>query len=197
MLLLNLGRLTTYICAGILFASLGTSILGYVDLPVITHATRIFTAIVLILLGIQLLLKRHRPFSQIERVGAWLWELVNKIGVKTDSNKLSQTYLRGLIWGFLPCGLLYAVLLTTIFANDPMQGGLVMLGFGFGTLPVMLLTGSLYQYISSWVRHRAAQWLGGVIFIQGGLLMLIAPYLVNMDFMQAYPQLMSTMFCLN
>jgi len=72
-----------------------------------------------------------------------------------------------------------------------------MLGFGLGTLPAMLLTGTLYQYLRTLVKSRSVQFLGAMVFIQGGVLVLLAPYFTDMSFTRAYPQLMSTMFCLN
>ena len=50
----------------------------------------------------------------------------------------SGRLLLGLCWGFLPCGLVYSVLLTASAAGSPLSGAAVMFAFGLGTLPSML-----------------------------------------------------------
>jgi sulfite exporter TauE/SafE len=41
----------------------------------------------------------------------------------------------GVLWGFVPCTLVYSVLPLALFAGGAWQGALVMLVFGAGTLP--------------------------------------------------------------
>ena len=51
----------------------------------------------------------------------------------------------GLVWGLVPCALVYSVLPLALFAGGAWQGGAVMLAFGLGTLPNLGLTGVLLQ----------------------------------------------------
>ena len=139
----------------------------------------------------------HNSFQLLEKFGAKLRAQVRQRQPKDGAESLGRSYRLGLMWGFLPCGLVYGVLLTTLFANDALQGGLTLLGFGLGTLPAMILTGSLYQHFRSLIRALYVQLFGGFIFIQGGLLIIFAPYFTDLGFMRAYPQLMSTMFCIS
>lgn len=194
---LNLGRLTVYVIAGLLFSLFGSILIKVIDVPRISQFTRYLTALVLVAIGVQLLMSKYKPFVFIEKYGAALWRCMRSLLPVTNSNYLRWSFYRGLIWGFLPCGLIYGVLMTTLFADSMLQGGLIMLGFGLGTFPAMVLTGGLYQQLRRIVRNRAVQLVGGLIFIQGGLLMLLAPWFTGMDFMHSYPQIMSTMFCIN
>ena len=196
-LILNAGRLTTYCVAGALIAAGGAGFLQALDLPQITQAVRYFTALLLILMGYQFLFSRHKPFAVVERLGGTLWQVVSKHMSADNSRAPFTAFKRGIAWGFLPCGLVYAVLLTTLFSAGPLQGGLVMLGFGLGTLPAMLLTGGVYQHFRSVAHNNNVRWLGGLVFIAGGVLMVAAPWLVDMDFMHGYPPLMSSLFCLS
>lgn len=197
LLALNFGRLSIYCLAGSLLALLGGSLVDLIDLPQLTRTARIFTAIVLILIGIQLLLPGIRLFNWLEALTRSWWQRIQRYLPNSDNNRFQQSYLRGLIWGFLPCGLVYSVLLTTVFANDSLQGALIMLGFGLGTLPAMVLTGGLYLHLRTMIRNKAVQIFAGIIFIQGGILIIAAPWFTNMDFMRAYPQLMSGLFCIS
>ena len=47
----------------------------------------------------------------------------------------------GLIWGWLPCGLVYSMLALAAAIATPVMGGATLLAFGFGTLPAMLTSG--------------------------------------------------------
>ena len=197
LLALNLGRLSTYVLFGLMFGLLGSQLLSFINIPELSRAARLIAAAVLIALGVQLVLSNTKPFQLLEKFGAKLWAQVRQRQPKDGAESLGRSYRSGLLWGFLPCGLVYGVLLTTLFANDALQGGLTLLGFGLGTLPAMILTGSLYQHFRSLIRALYVQLFGGFIFIQGGLLIIFAPYFTDLGFMRAYPQLMSTMFCIS
>jgi sulfite exporter TauE/SafE len=44
----------------------------------------------------------------------------------------------GVCWGFLPCGLVYTVLITAASTGHAAAGAITMIAFGMGTLPAML-----------------------------------------------------------
>lgn len=86
-----------------------------------------------------------------------------------------HAFLLGLIWGWLPCGLVYSVIIWTISTQSPLEGGLLMLSFGLGTLPNLLLMGvfaaTLNQFIQQpWVRQVAGVMImafAAVMFYRG------------------------------
>ncbi|MEM7359061.1 MAG: sulfite exporter TauE/SafE family protein [Pseudomonadota bacterium] len=197
LLALNFGRLSIYLLAGLLVSSFGSGLLSWLDVPRLTQIARYLSAGLLVVIGLQLLLSTQRPFAWLERAGAVLWRKIQPNLNILTSSRLPASYQRGLVWGFLPCGLVYSVLLTTLFAESAIQGGLIMLGFGIGTLPALLLTGNLYMQFRQATQHRSVRAAGGLLFIQGGVLTVAAPYLVSTGFVQAYPQLMSNLFCLS
>jgi sulfite exporter TauE/SafE len=193
---LNLGRLSIYVFFGFIFGSIGSQLLGAIDIPQFTRGARYIAALFLIALGFQLIFSNTRPFQLIEKIGSTLWKIISRSAPKANHHSNARSYRLGLIWGFLPCGLVYGVLLTTLFANNGLQGAFTLFGFGLGTMPALILTGSLYQQFRSLVRMRYMQLFGGVIFVQGGFLIILSPTFVNLDFMRSYPQVMSTMFCI-
>lgn len=195
LLALNMGRLLTYIVIGVLLATFGSTALYKADISWLTRGARIMAAVTLILLGVYMLLSQQKPFAVLEKLTQPLWAKLSPL-LNNNHNRLLVSLQQGLIWGFLPCGLVYAVWLTTLFANTPTQAAQTMLGFGLGTLPSMLLTGVAFIRFKQLVANRAVQIVGGLVFIAGGLLMLTAPWWVDKSFLQAYPQLISTMFCL-
>ena len=51
-------------------------------------------------------------------------------------------FIAGILTGFLPCGLVYSFLALAVASTSIWQGLLIMVTFGLGTVPVMLLTGT-------------------------------------------------------
>jgi sulfite exporter TauE/SafE len=97
-----------------------------------------FTAILVLLIGLRFLFN-WRSLDLFERAGARLWRrlqpVVSRISQRHDW--LGRVGL-GLCWGFLPCGLVYTVLMTAASTGQLATGSLTMLAFGLGTLPSML-----------------------------------------------------------
>jgi hypothetical protein len=149
---------------------------------------------VILLIGIQLLNGNQKPFHFLERLGTVLWKPMSRL-IKHNSAHYKQSFISGLAWGFLPCGLVYGVLLTALFAEGLSNSALIMLGFGMGTLPAMLLMGSSYQWFRTWTRSASVQIAGGSFFIFGGVLMLTAPWWISKEFLKDYPQLLNMVFC--
>lgn len=194
LLLMNFGRIITYVFAGVFFTYIGYAALNGLNITNSAKWLRIATGVVIFLIGLQILLGKHRPFQFIEPLGAAVWRPVSKL-INHTSNRKSQSLITGLAWGFLPCGLVYSVLLVTVFSNDVSASALTMLGFGLGTMPSLIFTGLLYTRFKQTISNRSFQWVGGLFFMLGGSLILSAPYWVNRDFMYDYPQLLSLAFC--
>jgi sulfite exporter TauE/SafE len=75
-------------------------------------------------------------------------------------------FLSGLIWGLVPCGLIYGVLPLAFLSGDPISGVLLMLAFGLGTLPNLLLISGFSARIAAlghqaWARYFAASLMLG------------------------------------
>jgi sulfite exporter TauE/SafE len=195
LLLLNVGRVVTYVCAGVIFTSLGYLLLAPLELPALGSWLRRITGVLILLIGLQILLKNSRPFRFLEPVGATLWNRAKNY-INLGSPKPSRTLINGLIWGLLPCGLIYSLLLTTAFAADVEASALTMLGFGLGTWPSLLLTGLLYRQFRELLTSSAVQLTGGIFFVLGGILILTAPYWISTEFINQYPVLLNSVFCL-
>lgn len=136
--LFNFGRISSYICLGLASAWLLVRAGQVLNVPQWGMILRSLTALMIFLIGLQFLLN-WQLLGFVERGGAKIWRFVTPVAVRAASvpggaGKL----LLGLCWGFLPCGLVYSVLLTASAAGSAVSGALVMLAFGFGTLPSML-----------------------------------------------------------
>ena len=83
----------------------------------------------------------------------------------------------GLLWGWLPCGLVYSVLLLAATSERAADGSLVMLAFGLGTLPAMLATGLGAARLSQLMQRRGARLGLGLLIVILGLITLVMPVL--------------------
>lgn len=140
----NLGRILSYTLAGALLAVIGGSLFGVLPTGQTGqgHALlRIFAG--LLMLGVGLYLAGWFPsFISIEKVGLPIWKRLQPIGQRfMPVNTLGRAFLFGVVWGWLPCGLVYSVLFTAAAQGTALGGGAYMLAFGLGTLPAVVLTG--------------------------------------------------------
>ncbi|MFN0315358.1 MAG: sulfite exporter TauE/SafE family protein, partial [Burkholderiales bacterium] len=94
------------------------------------------------------LLGWRKPMARIEAWGGKLWRLVSPL---TRALIPLRTWPRamtvGLLWGFMPCGLVYGALAMALLSRNAMEGGAMMVMFGLGTLPNLLAAGTLLRHI--------------------------------------------------
>lgn len=137
-ILFNLGRLMSYTVLGLVSAWILTQAGEVFSVPKWSMVLRLLTAVMIFLIGLQFLLN-WQLLGGLERIGAKVWKLILPMAVRASSLPGgSGRLLLGLCWGLLPCGLVYSILLTAAATGAPLSGALVMLAFGFGTLPSML-----------------------------------------------------------
>jgi uncharacterized protein len=85
------------------------------------------------------LLGRAAALKRLEPAGVWLWRrIAPHAGRLLPPRSRKQAVAAGLLWGWIPCGMVYAALPLALVAGGPLAGALVMLAFGLGTLPNLL-----------------------------------------------------------
>jgi sulfite exporter TauE/SafE len=160
----NGGRIASYVLAGTLAGALGEAGLLTRAAPMLQPLMFLLASVMLVALG--LYLTGMAPVAaRIESAGAWLWR-----GIQPWSGRLlpvtsvSRALGLGALWGWLPCGMVYAVLLTALALGSWWQGAVLMLAFGLGTLPNMLGIGLFYERVERLRRAGAARVvIGGAI----------------------------------
>lgn len=168
----NLGRVASYTLAGAIMGALGFFFSGL--LPV-QHAQRVLLSMAggfLILMGLYLA-GWWNGLSAVERAGGVIWRRIEPLGrgllpVQTVHHGL----LIGVLWGWLPCGLVYSALVWTISSGGALEGALLMLAFGLGTLPNLLVMGFAAAQLQRWVRHPSVRALAGLLVIGFGIVLL-------------------------
>lgn len=137
----NAGRILTYAALGALAGTLGATVGGLLPPELARRGARLFAALFLVGLGL-FLAGRPQFLQPIERLGARLWRRIEPLsrGLLRARGRGHAVAL-GLVWGFLPCGLVYSMLAMASLAGGPDEGALVMLAFGAGTLPALFAAG--------------------------------------------------------
>jgi sulfite exporter TauE/SafE len=165
----NLGRIASYTLAGALMGALGFYFSGL--LPV-QNAQRLLLALAgvfMVLLGLYLG-GWSRLLARIELAGGVVWRRLEPLGRGLLPVRVAwQALLLGALWGWLPCGLVYTALVWTVASGGAVEGGLLMLAFGLGTLPNLLLMGVAAARLQGWVRLPAVRRTAGALVVLFGL----------------------------
>jgi sulfite exporter TauE/SafE len=164
----NAGRVISYAVLGLIVATLGSGAVAAV--PSLAGPVRFVGGLVIVLIGLQIAFD-WRVLRPIERTGSRLWARLAPAARRLlPVTSLPRALGLGLLWGWLPCGLVYSVLLLAATTARPLGGALTMLAFGIGTLPAMLATGMGAARLGALLsRRRARLGLGLLIVILGGL----------------------------
>lgn len=134
----NVGRMLGYAVLGALAGGMVGAAGEILSLEPLGRWLRALTALMVLLIGLRFLLD-WRGLDVIERGGAGLWRRIQPFAARASQRHdwIGRLGL-GICWGFLPCGLVYTVLMTAASAGSAGGGASTMLGFGLGTLPSML-----------------------------------------------------------
>lgn len=95
-------------------------------------------------------------------------------------NTLDRAAGLGMLWGFLPCGLLYTMIASAVLLADPITTTAMMLAFGLGTTPALLGTGMLALRVRSITNRTMLRWLGASFMALAGILIALGPMLVHL-----------------
>jgi sulfite exporter TauE/SafE len=168
----NLGRILSYTMAGAIVGLL-SSPLAHID----GHAILRYLSVgVMIAMGLYLA-GWFPKFAKMERIGAPIWRWLQPIGQKFLPVKaFSQAFWLGMVWGWLPCGLVYAALAVAATVGDPVTASLVMLSFGLGTLPAVMSAGLFTGLLASLARAKHMRKIAGVSIIVMALMTLLLPH---------------------
>lgn len=165
----NGGRILSYGLAGALAGAVGSAGLGLSAQWPVRIALYFFANLMLVALGLYLL-GVTRALAVLEGAGQRLWRHVQPLGRRfLPARSAAQAFPLGLLWGWLPCGLVYSALATALTAGSAGRGALLMLAFGCGTLPNLLLAGMLLGRLQAFTRRPAVRALSGMLVLGFGV----------------------------
>lgn len=169
----NGGRLASYTVAGALAGSIGQAGLLLRDAVPVQHLLFALSSFMLIALGLYLA-GVWSMVRRIEQLGGVLWQRIQPLTrrlfpIATPMRALSL----GMLWGWLPCGLVYSVLITALASGQAQSGAMIMLAFGLGTLPNLLAIGLFWENIKGWVQSPRVRLVAGLLVAGFGVYGLV------------------------
>lgn len=173
----NIGRITSYTIAGAIVGGLGQLSLGIMKIESLQLVLALIAGVMMILMGLYLggwsAFLRH-----IENAGGVVWKRIEPLGRRLlPVRNPGQGVLLGLLWGWLPCGLVYSMLIWALGSGGSVDGALIMLAFGIGTLPNLLATGLLAGQFVRWMQQPLVRAIAGILLILFGLYTLSRGFL--------------------
>jgi len=176
----NTGRIASYMLAGAMAGGLAGGAQGLAAWSGVAGVQLGFywlANLMLVALGLYLM-NAWRGLAWLEQGGRVLWQraqpaLAPMMKTLLPADRPHQALALGALWGWLPCGMVYSVLLTAMLSGDALEGAAVMLAFGLGTLPMLLGLGLLGARVQRAMRRPALRIICGMAVLAFGLLGLM------------------------
>lgn len=158
----NFGRLASYVLAGTLAGLVGSAAFLSERLLPLQTGLYVLAQFMLILVGLYLA-GLNQSVLILEKAGGSLWGYIQpRIGRLLPVDSFAKALLAGGLWGWLPCGLVYSVLVSALASGSAGQGALLMLCFGLGTLPNLLAMGWTAAKLRGFFRQPGVRLVAGL-----------------------------------
>lgn len=165
----NTGRILSYGLAGALAGALGAASLGLAGQTTARLVLYVFANLMLVALGLYLL-GVTGALALTEKAGQKLWRRIQPLTRRfLPARTVAQALPLGLLWGWLPCGLVYGALASALSAGSAWHGAGLMLAFGLGTLPNLLLAGVVLGRFNHFVRNVWVRRFSGILVLCFGV----------------------------
>lgn len=164
----NAGRITAYAFAGLVAGGVG-AVFGQVGVSSAREVLR-FTAAGALLLAGASLMGVVPARASIERIGLPLWRRLQPVAKRLfPIDTWQRGLLFGMVWGFVPCGLVYSALSFAMLSGSALSGATTMIAFGLGTAPALFAMGTVATALASFLRRTAVRRGAGVALLVFGL----------------------------
>ncbi|MBK7948963.1 MAG: sulfite exporter TauE/SafE family protein [Deltaproteobacteria bacterium] len=172
-LLHSAGRIASYATAGAAAGAFG-QLFAFSDsalLPI-----RVLLGLVIVGIGLQIGLT-GRAAPALERAGQAIWRRLSPLTRRIGRPEHAwQIFAMGVVWGWLPCGLVYSALLLAAGSGEPATGALAMAAFGIGTLPAVLAASGLAAALARLGGALAVRRSAGALLVAFGLWSVIGTW---------------------
>ncbi|MDB5855538.1 MAG: cytochrome biosis protein [Herminiimonas sp.] len=169
----NVGRISSYATAGALAGGLVGGARALSGITAVQAGGYWLANLMLIAIGLYLMDAWH-GLAHLESIGQGLWRRLRPLTKSLmPLDGLPKMLVLGSLWGWLPCGMVYSMLLTAMLTGSALSGATVMLAFGLGTLPTLLALGLLGARWRNWMQRRQVRVASGLLILVFGLLGLL------------------------
>lgn len=184
-LTMHLGRIFTYVTLG--------AVAGLVGVPIWQQGWLPLQRLLFALAALIFIFQAYRILAQSKGVSSswelWLNAKTASLWAKlaryiSDKSRPKSHFLTGMVWGLVPCGLIYSVLPIAFLSGDPASGALLMLAFGLGTLPNLLLISGFSARLAGWGHQTWARYLAAALMLITGLFGLYRAFTLPNDLLR-------------
>jgi uncharacterized protein len=169
----NSGRIASYSVAGAIAGGVAGGAQALAGLTEWQHAAWWLANLMLVALGLYLM-DAWRGVAQIERLGQGLWRRLRPLmGTMLPLDSTLKMAAMGSLWGWLPCGMVYSMLVTAMLAGSAGGGAAVMAAFGLGTLPMLLVLGLAGARVRTALQRPGVRRGAGLLVLGFGLLGIV------------------------
>ena len=169
----NAGRILSYTLAGAIAGLVGASSFFLNNVLPIQQLLYGISSLMLIALGLYLAGIWH-GVTYLESAGKAIWKTLQPYSKRyIPVQNFRQAFILGGLWGWLPCGLVYSVLIAAIATRSAVSGGLLMLAFGLGTLPTLLTMGMAAVRLKTVLQNIWVRRASGLLVLGFGVLGLL------------------------
>ena len=166
----NAGRILSYTLAGAIAGLVGASSFFLQHVLPIQHVLYGISSLMLIALGLYLAGFWH-GITYVESAGKVIWKILQPYSKRyIPVQNFKQAFILGCLWGWLPCGLVYSVLIAAIATGNVLNGGLLMLAFGLGTLPTLITMGMAAVKLKAVLQNIWVRRASGLLVLGFGVL---------------------------
>lgn len=163
----NAGRILSYGIAGSIVGGIGQAGVFFAGRQ-LAPFHYLFANLMLVALGLYMM-GITRFLAPFERAGGVLWQKIQPLSRRLlPARTPGQAFAVGIVWGWLPCGLVYSALATALTIGSVTGGMYAMLAFGLGTLPNLLLAGLMATRLRGFVNKPMVKYLGGMTVLLFG-----------------------------
>lgn len=171
------GRVLSYAIAGLLVGGIGGALIALLDVERVRLALRIASSAALLLAALVMLGAVRDPGS---RLGQRLWPRLAPLGRRLlPVASMPGAIAFGAIWGWMPCGFVYTILLVAALSAQPLYAAATMAAFGVGTMPAMLATSWGAPRLLAVGARRHVRRTAGIVLLACAAITLGAPWLLG------------------
>ncbi|GJM08046.1 MAG: membrane protein [Lysobacteraceae bacterium] len=167
LLLFQFGRVASYAVAGFLIGAFAWSVAAISAMP--AWLPRLLVGVFMILCGVWLAVRRG-PMQWLGHWGASLWARLGPLAQKLlPADRWWKASVLGVLWGWLPCGLVYSMLTGAAGKVNPIDGAVWMAMFGLGTMPAMTAMAWGGSWLESLRGSAALRWIAAAAVVAMGV----------------------------
>ena len=171
----QLGRIGSYALAGLLVGGILGGLIGLLDIESVRQALRALSALALLLAALAAFGYWRDPGIGI---GRRLWPRIAPLGRRLlPVNTVSRAIAFGTVWGWMPCGFVYSVLLVAALQADAVRSAIIMAAFGVGTIPALLIAALGAQRFANFAALAPARYVAGSVLLLSAALTLAGPWM--------------------